>query len=239
MPTKDVYVVCGRNELLTQYPELADELEEEIKRMEKENLEKQAYVEALESKVSNHDSADQNAKDPDMAFARPLKDGGIKNDDFVGKEIEGNMSVTSHEVLQYEETNNSLPVDDEEVKESSTIETPERRSLDVDHQDITNDVGKNIESREQPTAKQDLTLTHIAIESFRILVQNAQDDVKRIINLAVPVLQPIFDLGDAAWRQVKALFIRAREVYEAYQAVNTPSDEATNNSETHNDSEYT
>ena len=43
----------------------------------------------------------------------------------------------------------------------------------------------------------------------------------------------------AAWRQVKALFIRAREVYEAYQAVNTPSDEATNNSETHNDSEYT
>ena len=66
MPTKDVYVVCGRNELLTQYPELADELEEEIKRMEKENLEKQARIEALESKVSNHDSADQNTKDLDM-----------------------------------------------------------------------------------------------------------------------------------------------------------------------------
>jgi len=200
------------NELLAQYPELADELEEEIKKMEKENSEKQAYVEALESEVSNNDSAHHNTKDSDMALAGPLKDEETKNnDDYIA--------------------------DTKEVKEASTIETPEN-SMDIEHQDTTNNLGKNIESLEPSTKEQDLTLTHIAIESFRVLVKNAQDDVKRIINLAIPVLQPIFDAGDVAWRQMKALFIRAREVYEAYQAVNTPSDDVTDNTETYDDSEY-
>jgi len=200
------------NELLAQYPELADELEEEIKKMEKENSEKQAYVEALESEISNSDSAHHIAKDSDMTLARPLKDGEIKNnDDYI--------------------------VDTEEAKESSTIETPED-SVDIERQDTTNNSGKNIESLESTTKEQDLTLAHIAIESLRVLIKNAQDDVKRIINLAIPVLQPIFDVGDVAWRQMKALFMRAREVYEAYQAVNMPPDDLTDNAETYDDSEY-
>jgi len=237
------------NELLAQYPELADELEEEIKRMEKENSEKLDYVEQLENEISN-DSTDGNLNEPGMAFASRSKnqESGI-DDDIV--EVDDDELVVSDEVPLDEASDDLLSADDEEVKASTSVDdTEELHSShtnsddmhpdeDTEGIDTTNTVGTDIEAREASTIKEDLTLTHIAIESLRVLVKNAQDDVKRIINLAIPVLQPLFNVGDVAWHQMKALFVRAREVYEAYQATNTPPSELTGVPETCDDSVYT
>eukprot|EP00535_Pseudo-nitzschia_heimii_P002131 CAMPEP_0197183294 /NCGR_PEP_ID=MMETSP1423-20130617/7738_1 /TAXON_ID=476441 /ORGANISM="Pseudo-nitzschia heimii, Strain UNC1101" /LENGTH=282 /DNA_ID=CAMNT_0042633859 /DNA_START=341 /DNA_END=1189 /DNA_ORIENTATION=- len=237
------------NELLAQYPELADELEEEIKRMEEENSEQQGFVEALESEISNIDSTDDNGKDSDVAFARSLKDGGMKNDDDIVEETESDKAVVFDEDAVHKEKNDAFSNDGKEVKGSNTIDekagmyssdsTSEITQLDDGIEtDMTETIGKEIETQGPSAEKQDLTLTHIAIESLRVLVKNAQDDVKRIINLAIPVLQPIFDVGDAAWRQMKAIFISARDAYFAYHATNTPSNEETDESESCDYSSY-
>jgi Skp family chaperone for outer membrane proteins len=42
-----------RNELLTQYPELAEELEEEIRKMEEENAATQAELEQMKHQLSS------------------------------------------------------------------------------------------------------------------------------------------------------------------------------------------
>merc|ERR1712086_890396 len=122
--------------------------------------------------------------------------------------------VMPHEAPVNKQTNYSISADNEKLKEpniNNEIEGIEVAQLGdcIEEEDVTNNVGKKTESRELSAEKEDLTLTHIAIESLRVLVKNAQDDVKRIINLAIPVLQPIFDVGDTAWRQIKAIFIRA------------------------------
>jgi len=238
------------NQLLEQYPELADELEEEIKRMEKENLEKQDYVETLENKVSN-DSTNGNPNDRGMAFARTEKGRGSQNDDYVGDEVENDELVVSDEVPLDEPIDDLLSAEDKEVKPSTTVDDTEElhssyidsgyTQLDEDFEDLdtTTTVGTDIKSREASTNKEDLTLTHIAIESLRVLLKNAQDDVKRVISLTIPVLQPLFDVGDAAWRQMKTWFVKAREVYEAYQDTNVPSREVTGAPETCDDSVYT
>eukprot|EP00537_Pseudo-nitzschia_pungens_P000800 CAMPEP_0172375842 /NCGR_PEP_ID=MMETSP1060-20121228/63664_1 /TAXON_ID=37318 /ORGANISM="Pseudo-nitzschia pungens, Strain cf. cingulata" /LENGTH=315 /DNA_ID=CAMNT_0013103129 /DNA_START=122 /DNA_END=1069 /DNA_ORIENTATION=+ len=220
------------NELLTQYPELADELEEEIKRMEKENAEKQAQVEELENKIS-HDTINDNPE-PEVALHR-------------GEKIEENEAEAGSEELIMSEEIPIESVDDfvsEEEKEATTPDGTENdpegsASFQTDSDDTetlsddaTPDVGTKIESLNKSTVKEDLTLTSLAIESLRVLVKNAQDDVRRIINLAIPVLQPLFSVGDAAWRQMKSLFLRAREAYEAYQATSMPPSEGSEVAET-------
>jgi len=214
--------------------------------MENENSEKQAHVEELEiDRSSKENSTDDHAEDLGMAFVRPVKGGGSEVDDNIGDELEEDDLVINDEVDLNGETDYHPSADSEEEDSMEETNLPDISSdnmlLDegIEQEDATDSVGKNIETRESSAKKEDLTLTHIAIESLRVLVKNAQDDVQRIINLAIPVLQPIFNAGDAAWRQMKALFVRAHEVYEAYQAVNTPSSERSGESETCDDSVYT
>ena len=240
----------GRNELLTQYPELADELEEEIKRMEEENSEKQAYVEDLENQISN-DETDAIPEVPATAFVRGgEKVGGNENyDSVVNEEVENDELVMSQEVPIDEPMDDFIPAEDGETLPTATEEhveelptsdsnpdvTQMEEDIDADANTTTN-AGTNMESPDTTADKEDLTLPHLAIESLRVLVKNAQEDVKRIINLAIPVLQPLLNAGDVAWRQMKSLILRAREVYEAYQATNNSPSEGTEVAEVYDDS---
>mmetsp|Transcript_1420 Transcript_1420/g.3264 ORF Transcript_1420/g.3264 Transcript_1420/m.3264 type:complete len:285 (-) Transcript_1420:42-896(-) len=196
------------NELLTQYPELAEELEEEIKRMEKENTEKQADVERLQNEIGNDSTSD-----PGTAFVRPGKSVEEEDDQIIPDEATGDFKAP-----------------DDSFESSST--------MDLDDDTLSEEETDAVETIESPT-KEDLTLTHIAVESLRVLIKNAKDDVRRIINLTLPVLQPIFDAGDIAWRQMKDLFVKARKAYEAYQTTSSmTSDEATETAETCDDAAY-
>jgi len=225
------------NELLVNYPELADELEEEIKRMEKENAEKQAYAESLQENRIPNDSTDNNQNDPGMAFVPQTNGRGSEHDEVGDEDL-----AMSDEVPLDEPTDDLPSTEDEEVKPSTTTNSDDtQQDEDIDDSDVEDldeitPAGTDIESKDTSTKKEDLTLTHIAIESLRVLVKNAQDDVKRIINLAIPVLQPFFVVGDAAWQQMKTLFVKACEAYEAYQATNMPASEETAVAETCDDS---
>lgn len=195
---------------MTQYPELAEELEEEIKRMEKENAEKQADVERLQNEIAK-ESTDDSQSDPGTAFVRPGKDIEDEPEEIIAEEAIGGFETENDDF----ESLNAMDLDDTASEEETEY----------------TDSGSSVETIESKK-KEDLTLTHIAVESLRVLIKNAQDDVRRIINMAVPVLQPLFNVGDAAWRQMKDLFVKARKAYEAYQATNIASEEAAETAET-------
>ncbi|KAL3898023.1 MAG: hypothetical protein SGARI_006776, partial [Bacillariaceae sp.] len=73
-------------------------------------------------------------------------------------------------------------------------------------------------------------LSHLAIESLRAFVKHAKDDVKRILDVVVPVMKPLLTAGDAAWRQIKAIFVKARDVYcDTTKACENDSEEAPEN----------
>lgn len=241
------------NELLTQYPELADELEEEIKRMERENAEKQAYVEGLENQLTSDEG--EVKQEAGMAFHRGRKSQNSVSDGEVADDVESDNLVmseevsvddpeeafTQEEVVEDDEEEENTPTEDRE-ESYSEIETDaeeddeEMEDLDADETETEADEeGTEVETPKEPT-KDDLSMTTLAIESLRVLVKNAQDDVKRIISLTIPVLQPLFNAGDVAWRQMKSLFLKAREYYEAYQAINKHPSEGTEVAETCEDS---
>ena len=238
-----------RNELLTQYPELADELEEEIKKMEKGNAEKQAIVDELKNQTSN--DATETSQEPGMAFHREGRHEDSENDDGIGNEVDNDELFISEEVLVDEPVDNSmtgeeatLPAttanDTEELPtsqvESDPVHIDEENLVDTETDDLATNAGTEIESHDNSTMKEDLTMTNLAIESLRVLLKNAQADVKRIIALAIPVLQPLLNAGDAAWHQMQSLFLRAREAYEAYQATNQSPSEGLEVAETCDDS---
>jgi len=238
-----------RNELLTQYPELADELEEEIKRMEEENSEKLAHVEELKNQISE-DETNANPEVLGTAFTGREKVRENENDDGVGNEVENDELVMSEEVPIDEPIDDFISADEgttpptpteDDAKDSSTsynntddMPMEEDTEEDADADAITN-VGTDIESPDTSADKEDLTLSHLAIESLRVLMKNAQDDVKRIVNLAIPVLQPLLNAGDVAWHQMKSLLLRARELYEAYKATNVSPSEGTEVAQTCDD----
>ncbi len=215
---KLIQLICfdfDRNELLTQYPELAEELEEEIKKMEDENKQKQADLERLRNEMSNESKTEQ-TPEPGAAFVRSGKG-------------------------RVDETSESPPVEpdeevaDDNIQSSTIMDLDDNTEYEEEIED--EDVSSSVETIESPKTE-DLTLTHLAVESIRVLVKNAQDDVRRIINLAIPVLQPLLNVGDVAWRQMKDLFSKARKAYEAYQATSTPPDETAETLETCDDNVY-
>uniref|UniRef100_A0A7S4ER17 Uncharacterized protein n=1 Tax=Pseudo-nitzschia australis TaxID=44445 RepID=A0A7S4ER17_9STRA len=239
------------NELLTQYPELADELEEEIKKMEKENAEKQAMVDELENQTSNDTT--RASPEPGMAFHREKTQEDNKNDDGMGSEVDNDELFISEEVPVDEPVDNSMTGEEEEatlpdtaandteqlptsMMEFDPAHIEDEDLVETETDDTTTNAGTEIESPDNSTMKEDLTMTTLAIESLRVLLKNTKDDVKRIIALAIPVLQPILNAGDAAWRQVQSLFLRAREAYEAYQATNQSPSEGSEVAETCDDS---
>merc|ERR1712224_694620 len=97
-----------------------------------------------------------------------------------------------------------------------------------DSSGLDDDVGENADSTaevttsssdgdgEQNPGEDFATMAHIAVESLKVLVKNAKDDVKKVIEMVVPVLQPLLDAGDVAWRRIRALVARARALYRVY-----------------------
>jgi len=124
------------NELLTQYPELADELDEEMKRLEEENAEKRAEIEKLENQIGSNnvgktvdsgDSSSNNNGDKavdgtsNMAFTRGKN---VNNND--SNEEPTSDIVMSGEVPINELIDDDYPstiIDDADVQDSTSSTT--------------------------------------------------------------------------------------------------------------------
>jgi hypothetical protein len=213
--------LLNRNELLSEYPELAEELEEEIKKMEAENQAKQAEIDGIQQQQQQQQYSQTN----DGANV-----GGGPS--FVSKSsstTEEERNIDSEGTVKVE--NDDLIVGEEELIHAPENERDGEDSIDDLDTTANTTTTTDIESPSD-APKEDYTLSHLAIETLRAFVKHAKDDAKRIFELVVPVMQPLLTAGDVAWRQIKALFVRAREAYSASQDASSENTASTSKQQT-------
>ena len=188
-----------RNELLDQYPELAEELEEEIKKMEAENAAKKAEVDELQKKIAEVQEAarGKNVSNLDAAFvSRPRTT--INSEDRSLNLQEETVFVEDPKIGQTA-TGQAHEVDGKPQEEPEPIV------------EESNTAG--LESPEATKIKEDLTLKALAVEIIRGLVRNANNDLKRIVELVAPVVRPLLEAGDKAWRRIRAAVVYIQQNY--------------------------
>lgn len=229
-----------RNELLTQYPELAEELEEEIKKMEAENAAKQAELDEMQQRLSH-----TNRQPPSEGPAAINERDGSPSA-FVPK------SNADESPLSESETASTLPpqyVDDLTLSEEEDVATINEYGDDLEEGEkgdaadglnteplsteststVATDVADPSAGASSSSHREDFTVSNLAIESLRAFIMHAKDDVKRILELVVPVMRPLLTAGDVAWRQIKALFVRARDAY--YESAPSADDASSSDDE--------
>lgn len=187
------------NELLDQYPELAEELEEEIKKMEAENAAKKAEVDELQKKIAEVQEAarGKNVSNLDAAFvSRPRTT--IDSEDRSLNLQEETVFVEDPKIGQTA-TGQAHEVDGKPQEEPEPIV------------EESNTAG--LESPEATKIKEDLTLKALAVEIIRGLVRNANNDLKRIVELVAPVVRPLLEAGDKAWRRIRAAVVYIQQNY--------------------------
>mmetsp|Transcript_101944 Transcript_101944/g.294975 ORF Transcript_101944/g.294975 Transcript_101944/m.294975 type:complete len:299 (-) Transcript_101944:55-951(-) len=194
------------NDLLAEYPELAAEVEEEIKKLEAEQKARQSEVEQLEKELAEAEAAAESASaSSGAAFVPPgdtddlqnaasdnvLSEEGAYQQEIV-EEIDDAAADSNRNAGSNDSTNEEAVSDiiEDEVKESET----------------------NLASKNE-TAKEDFTISAMTFEIIRAVMKQVESDVKRIVELVAPVVRPILQAGDVAWRHIKVAFESLRRKY--------------------------
>lgn len=199
---------------MAQFPELADELEEELKKMETENKEYQAQVDDLEQKVVEVKEKNRNGR-TGTAFVSSEMDPSSNID--VGEEEASDFTISEEESA-------------DAIDDGATLTTDAEEDVVLDNHGIgeestSNSSATDLESPDGSMRKVDLTLTNF-IETLRTHLQHTQDDMKRLLELLIPVFQPLLNAGDVAWRQLKALFLSAISANQSPSDDDKPEDAA-------------
>jgi len=208
------------NELLNEYPELAEELEEELKKMEEENVAKQEELAELQSRLEEQHSTEDGSATSGTGSGAAFVSSGKTPSTTTEQETTGEESDEDTLMQQGDELEDDVDSDNgqEELTITETTEDVVDETGTVvtekDEETSSSVVGNTTDVTTKPTTtSDDFTMTHLAIETLRAFVEHAKDDVKRLVGLMIPVVQPLFNAGDVAWRQIKALFVKARDAY--------------------------
>ena len=197
--TYPLFLVLHRNELLAEYPELATEIEEEIKKLEAEQSAKRAEVEKLEKELAEAEAAASTAKvSSGSAFVPPtvaMNDSGktiAEQDDLEviddGDSVSHGNDNDNDDIMDQSAANEIL----EDRQEEVVVNSSDSESVNV--------------AVKNETAKEDFTMSAMTFEIIRAMVKQVENDVKRIVELIAPVVHPILRAGDVAWRHLKLVF---------------------------------
>lgn len=198
-------VLClYRNDLLAEYPELAAEVEEEIKKLEAEQIARQAEVDALQKEL---EEAHSDKGGPGVAF---VSSSGTSSPEAA--------SDGDFEIMDDGET---VPVVDDDagsIADEATI-TQEEVLLEDAEETVVDVKGEDSEviAKNETNSKEDFTMSAITFEIIRAMIKQVENDVKRIVELMAPVIRPILRAGDVAWRHLKVVFESARRSYQNSQ----------------------
>lgn len=202
--------ICYRNELLAEYPELAAEVEDEIKKLEAEQLARQAEVEALQKELEEAQNlADETDKsNPGAAFVSSSSDASTSPEVTSDGDLEESID---HGEPSIEDDAGAIPAE-LMIEDDVVAEDTEETVADVEAND-TELIAKN-----ETSSKDDFTMRAITFEIIREIVKQVENDIKRIVELMSPVIRPILRAGDVAWRHLKVAFESARRSYEEGQS---------------------
>jgi hypothetical protein len=190
---------------LEQYPDLAEELEEVVRKMEDENKEYQAQADELKQKVS-HSAAKLDS----------IPEGGGLIDSDAGDDDVDDLTISEEESTYYDSIDvptSSTQSEGEDVIIDNLSMSEENTLTDLESVDAS------------ASGKEDFTLATFVVDTLRELLKQSKDDMKRILGVVVPVMKQFLGAGDKAWRTLKALFVQVREAYESANNQKSPSDQ--------------
>lgn len=177
---------------MAEHPELAEELEAEIARMEEEQAQKQAEIQGLQQEL------EEKGKSSDSESSGAA---------FVPKPRSPEVSQTTGTPQDNVEegavpADKAKPVEEETVK-AETMETPRQQSMPSASSDGSE--SQMEEPSEKSKEKEDLDLS--VVEIIRTMLKETERDIKRIFALILPVVRPAINAGDVAWRHIKTTVI--------------------------------
>ncbi len=194
---------------MAEYPELAAEVEEEIKKLEAEQQSRQAEVEMLQHELEQTEkaAAESRKSSSGSAFVPSPETGNDSNapveDDF---EIIHDGDSTGDE-----ETDSKL-LEEQEIIPNEVVEKLVSEGAKEESTEI---IPKN-----ETTSEEDFTMQALTFEIIRAMVKQVESDVRRIIELMTPVIRPILRAGDVAWRHLRVTFESLRHSYENSRPTN-------------------
>lgn len=197
------YSYC-RNEILAEHPELAEELEAEIARMEEEQDQKLAEIQRLQQELEEKNESSV----PEASGAA-----------FVPKPRSPEVSQTTGTPQDNVEEETVLadeakPVEEEETVKEETVETSRQEASSSASSDGSESELEE-ESSKESKEKEDLTLSALSIEIIRTMFKDTERELKRFIELLLPAVRPIINAGDVAWRHIKSTLISLKKDYDS------------------------
>lgn len=220
-----------RNELLEEHPELREELEEEIQKMQEEQAARIAELEGLEQQLLETGNSDKshNAGSENTAFVSKQKEAADKighlNDnqaesyvttDGTGEEtgaegsMEGgddNLTISEEEPIAGLEDENEENMDnlgDDEPEEKATVDE------DVDLVATTTPDSAISDALESENSDE-LSLTYLRQE----FIKHVKKDIERMVKLVLPVLEPMMRAGDVAMKYIRTVIMTMQKSYDA------------------------
>jgi hypothetical protein len=193
---------------LDEYPELAEELEEEIKKMEEVNAARQAEVDQLQKELSEAEDATTEKSEPSSGAAFVSKPQPTKDSEDDDLEISDEEPTSADEAKEQQQTTINEINEEEIATETEMEKEPEPKV-----EESNNNPG--LESPNATSSKEDLTIKALTVEVLRGMVRHAENDLKRIVELMAPVLRPLLQAGEVALRRIRAAIVVIQKNYES------------------------
>jgi hypothetical protein len=222
-----------RNEILAQHPELAEELDEEIARMQQEKEQKEAEIQRLQADLQEQEkeaaSSSSSSKDKEKSAAFMPK-AAPSEEEKVGspQPNAASRTVVDDEEESEETSSGDFDITEEEPVANSQTETkfstPSQSDIGDDDQEEESDSSDIMQQQEKSSGPEDFTISALSTEIIRKLFQNAERDLKRIVDIILPVVQPMLKAGDVAWKQLKRTFLFFKHDFEKRRAVGKDED---------------
>lgn len=172
--------------------------------MEAEQAARLAEVEELEQKLAETEAMIEAKKEdtPDSAafVSSPTESDGTATEEASDESSRENEEVNGHAsiISTEEETEESTDSTSNAVEDTATTQEGQLETTN--------------------TTKEDFTVKAIGVEVIRAMMKQVESDIRRIVELMIPVLQPLLRAGDQAWQRIRSAFDKFRQDYEARQA---------------------
>lgn len=188
---------------MAEHPELAEELEAEIARMEEEQAQKQAEVQRLQHELEEKNKSSVPESSGAAFVPKPRSPEASQTTGTLQDNVEEETVLAE---------DNAKPVEEETVK-AETVKTPRQEASPSASSDGS-EAQMEEESSKESKEKEDLTLSALSIEIIRRMFKDTERELKRIIDLILPVVRPVMNAGDVAWRHIKATLISLKKDFD-------------------------
>ena len=193
---------------MSEHPELQQELEDEFTKMKQVLEERQKEVEKLQEELGR-DKASAEQQQQQQRHATRAGGTSMTGESTTGKQT-AFMPKTAAAVSGVHDTNTQQLANNTTSEENFIFgkKYEEEKNEDVNETLSNNRTsGDDHSSIEKSKEKEDLTLKALSIEILRTMYEQAERELKRMIELILPILKPFLTTGQKTLKQLRDALI--------------------------------